>query len=77
MAEYRFWIRSHRPPMHEVEKRRVAEMGRQDASRAELLREKAQRIDLDQQDQGWLDAFERHHAAALKLVEAEKRRGAA
>lgn len=77
VAEYRFWIRSHRPPMHEVEKRRVAEAGRQDASRAELLREKAQRMDLDQQDQGWLDAFERHHAAAIKLVRAEKQRGAA
>jgi hypothetical protein len=77
VAEYRFWLPKHRPPLSDQEKRRVAELARQDEERVMRIRDRATRMAIDADDQSFLGAYEADHAAALRLVEAGSGRDAA
>lgn len=70
VAEYRWWRVKHRPPMNDGEWRRISERAAQWRSQAERFRDRLMRgVVLDQQDQGWLAAYDADHAAALALVQ--------
>ncbi|MBT9386969.1 hypothetical protein KM176_24225 [Pseudooceanicola sp. CBS1P-1] len=69
VAEYRFWLRHHRPPMNDVERRRLAEQSRDAADRLARLRDKQGRgWRLDAADLAWLDAHQRDDARARTLI---------
>lgn len=75
VAEYRWWLMKHRPPMNDSERARISERATEWRSKAERLRDRITRgVRLDYQDEGWLQAYDADHTAALALIQS---RGAA
>lgn len=73
VAEYRFWRSKHRPPMNDMEWRRVTEKAKEWNDRATLMRDRQRRgITLTDWDRGWIGAYDGDLAAAQRLVAARQ-----
>lgn len=70
VAEYRFWLRFKRPPTSDQDRRTIASRAAEWRDRALRIEDRIARLGraADLEDEAWLQAYNRDHAAALKLV---------
>lgn len=69
VAEYRWWLMKHRPPMNDTERARISERASEWRSMSERLRDRIGRgVRLGDHDAGWLRAYDADHDAALALI---------
>lgn len=73
VAELRFWRRKHRPPLNDVERRRIAEDARDGQARVDRIRERLARgVLVDQPERAYLDAYDADEHRALELVRCHR-----
>ena len=71
VAEFRFWLHKHRPPMNDGERRLIVSRAGEMRDRVARLRDRLDHgLAVDPAEEAWLAGYQRHEAQAREMIRA-------